>query len=96
MSLENNKKAFRICLANEKHVNETGDTLLGGINEHFVNMQATHVEIDGEIMEAEATYGDDGTPLVFIGLEVTKEYKEHLELVKTSAVDSKTLSPQLN
>lgn len=83
---------FRICLVNEKQVNETGDTLFGGINEHFVNMQATHIEIDSEVMEAKAIYGEDGMPLVFIGLDVTDKYKEHLKQVRAGALDNKTLA----
>ena len=83
---------FRICLVNEKQVNETGDTLFGGINEHFVNMQATHIEIGGEVMEAEVIYGEDGMPLVFIGLDVTDKYKEHLKQVEAGAIENKALA----
>ncbi len=80
---------YRICLVNEKQVNETGDTLSGGINEHFVNIQATHIEIDGEVMEAKAVYGEDGVPLVFIGLDVTDKYKDYLKELRAGLLDSK-------
>ncbi|MBL4941159.1 MAG: hypothetical protein JKY81_05780 [Colwellia sp.] len=70
---------YRICLAEPHEVCETWDTLKGEINEVFVNSQYTHVKFTGcdEIMEAKAIYGDDGVPLVFIGLDVTEEYNKY-------------------
>lgn len=70
---------FRICLCTDSEVDETWDTLKGGINDVFVNSQYTHVRFEGcdEVMEASAVYGKDGKPLVFIGLDVTEDYKKY-------------------
>ena len=86
------KPTYRICLCTDNDVNETWDTLKGDINDVFVNSQYTHVRFKGcdEVMEAKAVYSEDGKPLVFIGLDVTEEYKKHLIDTAPKYLKSKT------
>lgn len=83
---------YRICLAEPHEVNETWNTLKGGINEVFVNSQYTHVKFTDcdEIMEASVVYGGDGVPLVFIGLDVTEDYREYMRKLGLSAESGKS------